>query len=127
MAGRVEIAAQLLAHGADVNGRAPEFGETPLHYAASYGQRAMIEFLVRSGADLNAGDYNGVRPVQYARIRRQGLAVDLLMRVGARPDNLHDAVNAGDVAHVQFPCPPIGARRQPTITSPRMPEMKTHA
>ena len=55
----------------------------------------------RRGADINVADYSGVRPLQYARRRLQGLAVELLLSLGARPDNLHDAVNAGDVAHVQ--------------------------
>jgi ankyrin repeat protein len=101
MAGQANVARLLLALGADVNGRAPSQGETALHYAAFYGQRKLIRLLVASGADVDAADNSGVRPLQYAGRRRQGLAVQLLRQLGARPDDLHDAVNAGDVARVQ--------------------------
>jgi ankyrin repeat protein len=101
MAGQANVARLLLALGADVNGRAPSQGETALHYAAFYGQRKLIRLLVASGADVDAADNSGVRSLQYAGRRRQGLAVQLLRQLGARPDDLHDAVNAGDVARVQ--------------------------
>ena len=101
MAGQADFARLLLEHGAPLDGRATRNGETPLHYAAFYGRRKVIELFVERGADVNVADYSGVRPLQYARRRLQGLAVDLLLRLGARPDNLHDAVNAGDVAHIQ--------------------------
>jgi ankyrin repeat protein len=100
-AGHREMAKLLLGHGASVDGRSLKNGETALHHAALYGQRKMIELLVAEGADLNAADYSGVRPLQYARIRRQWLAIDMLLALGARPDDMHDAVNAGDVAHIQ--------------------------
>lgn len=102
MAGNVEIAQLLLAHGADLTGRARENGEGPLHYASLYGQSEMIEFLISRGVDVDIGDNAGVRPLQYARARQQGLAVQKLLSVGARPDDLPDAVNAGDIAHVQL-------------------------
>lgn len=101
MAGHADLARTLVAHGAPVDGRATRNGETPLHYASLYGRRKAIELLIGLGADINAADYSGVRPVQYARRRLQNAAVELLLGRGARPDNLHDAVNAGDVAHVQ--------------------------
>jgi len=101
MAGHADFARLLLAHGATIDGRANRNGETPLHYAAYYGRRKVIDLLVESGADINAADYSGVRPLQYARRRLQALAVELLLDLGARPDNLHDAVNAGDVARIQ--------------------------
>ena len=101
MAGHVDFASLLISLGAPVDGRASRNGETPLHYAAFYGRRKLIELFVAKGADVNAVDYSGVRPLQYARKRLQGLAVEQLLRLGARLDNLHDAVNAGDVARVQ--------------------------
>jgi ankyrin repeat protein len=101
MAGHADFAKLLLTHGATIDGRATRNGETPLHYASYYGRRKVIDLLVESGADINAADYSGVRPLQYARRRLQGLAVELLLGLGARPDNLHDAVNAGDVARIQ--------------------------
>jgi ankyrin repeat protein len=100
-AGQVEVARLLLAHGGSVDARAPRNGETPLHYAALYGHLSMIRLLIADGADIDAGDNSGVRPLQYARMRRQWLAVESLLDLGARPDDLGDAVNAGDVARVQ--------------------------
>jgi cytohesin len=100
-AGHPEIAQLLLRHRASVHDATPEQGETALHFAALYGQRKMITLLAAEGADLNAANNSGVRPLQYARMRRQGLAVELLLDLGARPDTLRDAVNAGDVARVQ--------------------------
>ncbi len=101
VAGQVEVAKLLLAHGASVRAQAPRNGETPLHYAALYGHLNMIRLLVADGADIDAGDNSGVRPLQYARMRRQWQAVESLLDLGARPDDLGDAVNAGDVARIQ--------------------------
>ena len=101
MAGNADIMKILLSAGAPVDGRATRNGETPLHYAAFYGRRQAIAILVESGAEVDVADHSGVRPLQYARARLQGLAVELLLRLGARVDGLHDAVNAGDVARVR--------------------------
>ena len=101
MAGHAEFVKMLLALGAPVDGRATRNGETPLHYAAFYGRRDAIEVLVESGAEVDVADNSGVRPLQYARLRLQGLAAEQLTRLGARTDDLHDAVNAGDVARVR--------------------------
>lgn len=101
VAGRTEVAKLLLAKGVRADPRGPH-DETPLHYAALYGQRRMISFLVAQGVDLNATDNNGIRPIQYAYRRRQDAAADLLRQLGAMPDDLHDAVNAGDTARVQY-------------------------
>ena len=101
VAGRIEVARVLLEHGARLDARGPH-DETPLHYAALYGQRRMISFLVANGADPDVADNNGIRPIQYAYRRRQDAAADLLLELRATPDNLHDAVNAGDTARVQY-------------------------
>ena len=62
----------------------------------------MISFLVANGADPDVADNNGIRPIQYAYRRRQDAAADLLLELRATPDDLHDAVNAGDTARVQY-------------------------
>ena len=61
----------------------------------------MIEHLVGRGVDPNVADAQGVWAIQYATRRLQTRAVAVLHRLGARVDNLFDAVNAGDVARVQ--------------------------
>ena len=101
VAGRTGVAEVLLAHDVAIDARGPQ-EETPLHYAALYGQRKMISWLFAHGADTDAADDNGVRPLQYAYRRRQDAAAELLVSLGARSDNLHDAVNAGDTARVQY-------------------------
>lgn len=100
MAGRAEIVELLLQRGVSTNVRSRWNGETALHLAALYGQPKVIRLLVENGADPDVSDDSGIRPLQYASRRLQGLAVRELLGLGARPDTLHDAVNAGDVARV---------------------------
>lgn len=100
LAGRVEVARLLLARGVNINAGA-NMGETPLHYAALYNHRKMIAFLVESGADIDAADAMGLTPLQYASKRGRLQARDLLRELGARPDTLLDAVNAGDLIRVR--------------------------
>lgn len=100
LAGQADIAKLLLDRGADIAMRVPHAGETPLHLAALYGRMKVIELLAARGADIDVKDSQGVSPLQYARLRLQKKAVDRLLAFGARPDGLHDAVNAGDVARV---------------------------
>jgi ankyrin repeat protein len=90
----------LAAAGADVNAGA-FLGETPLHLAASYGHVGMIAFLADSGASLETRDNEGVRPLEAARRLGRMVAVETLLRLGAREDTIHDAVNAGDLARVR--------------------------
>ena len=52
--GNVEAARLLLKAGADVNARERWGGQTPLMWAASQNQPAMIRFLIARGADANA-------------------------------------------------------------------------
>ena len=69
---RNEIAAMLLAHGADPNTRAKsktsgsEFPETPLQVAASKGNLQMALMLTQAGAQVNAKAETGRTPLQFA-------------------------------------------------------------
>ena len=100
LSGRVAVAKLLLSRGVSVNAGA-NMGETPLHYAALYNHRKMITLLIDSGADIDAADGMALTPLQYASRRGRLLARDLLRELGARPDTLLDAVNAGDLIRVR--------------------------
>jgi len=45
------------------------FDWTPLHYAAAYGQNAVVKYLLNSGADAKAEDENSFEPVAIAAQR----------------------------------------------------------
>jgi uncharacterized protein len=42
------------------------WGETPLHFAAAYGDEAMVRAMRDAGADTHATNTHGERPLQYA-------------------------------------------------------------
>lgn len=89
-----EIAAQLVAKGADPGARNRR-GAEPLHYAADGipgsqawdpdGQAAIIEVLVEAGADPNSADKSGVTPLHRAVRTRCASAVRALLAHGADP------------------------------------------
>ncbi|KAJ1721185.1 hypothetical protein LPJ53_004262 [Coemansia erecta] len=58
---RLDLAAELLALGADVNHRS-RFGGVALHEAIMAQDRAAVAFLRRSGADMDVKDHDGVSP-----------------------------------------------------------------
>lgn len=89
-----EIAALLLARGADVRARNRR-GAEPLHYAADGspgaawwdpdGQRQVVELLIQAGADPNALDKSGVAPLHRAVRTRSSETVRALIDNGADP------------------------------------------
>jgi ankyrin repeat protein len=66
--GNVELTEFLIEHGADVN-QENEFGWTPLHSAAKYGQDRIVAMLLEAGADLNAKTESGRTPARVASER----------------------------------------------------------
>ncbi|KAK7946767.1 uncharacterized protein PG986_011088 [Apiospora aurea] len=88
--------ALLLNHGGQVNTRASEDSQTPLHYAVkgdddlawSWGdnnQEALADMLLSAGADPNARNVRGETPLHCACPGSPGL-VDILVRYGADID-----------------------------------------
>lgn len=71
----------LLSHGAECNLR-EKSGYTPLHWAASHGNLATIEALFAAGADPNALDARGQRPIDVARTSGKGEHVAYLKNRG---------------------------------------------
>jgi cytohesin len=48
-----EVAAFLIAKGADVNASSKDLG-TPLHWGAGHGDKELVELLIAKGANVNA-------------------------------------------------------------------------
>lgn len=78
-AGSLELVSLLVKHGADVNaqtepgvksfnyyGDTPTRGETPLHRAAAYASKEVIQLLLDSGADRSLCDANRNTPCHWA-------------------------------------------------------------
>ena len=68
--GDVENAALFIEHGADLNALDEEFRSSPLGYAAKYGRRRMVLYLLRRGARPALPDApEWARPLAWARRR----------------------------------------------------------
>lgn len=78
---------------------------TPLHFAAGYGRRDVVEFLLSTGASIQARDDGGLHPLHNACSFGHADVVRLLLEAGANPntrDNwnytpLHEAAIKGKV------------------------------
>ena len=59
----------LLDHGADLEGRDPDFGSAPLVWAAGKGDRPMVDFLLERGAvvEPDNGIDDRTSPIGWAR------------------------------------------------------------
>ncbi|CAM3634596.1 ankyrin repeat domain-containing protein [Polaromonas hydrogenivorans] len=79
--GQLEWADKLIKKGADVN----KTGWTPLHYAASSGQVAIISLLLESSAYIDAESPNGSTPLMMAAMYGSAASVKLLLQEGADP------------------------------------------
>ena len=75
------LAEKLIKKGADVN----KTGWTPLHYAASNGNMAIISLLLENNAYIDAESPNGTTPLMMAAMYGTPAAVKLLLEEGADP------------------------------------------
>ena len=65
--GDIPKARLLLDHGADINAVDEEYRSTPLGFAARWGQREMVAFLIERGADPNKSNAVWSTPLAWAR------------------------------------------------------------
>ena len=77
--GQQDVVAQLLKRDAAVN----KTGWTPLHYAASSGQIAIMKLLLENYAFIDAQSPNGTTPLMMAAMYGSNDAVKLLLDEGA--------------------------------------------
>jgi ankyrin repeat protein len=61
-----------------------EADATPLHYAASWGGKEIVELLIATGADVNAKNEVGRRPLDGAIARSHPETADLLRKHGGK-------------------------------------------
>ena len=74
----------LLEHGARIDVKTHCRGETLLHYAAMLSSAAIVEKLLRRGADMDARDRTGKTPLHYAAERGNAGNVEALILGGAK-------------------------------------------
>jgi RNA polymerase sigma factor (sigma-70 family) len=79
--GENEVAALLIARGADLNARGGESAVTPLHTAAAGGHTDMAKALVTAGADMTLRDGSfGATPAEWARFFGHTALFDVLTK-----------------------------------------------
>jgi ankyrin repeat protein len=81
----VAIMRLLINRGADVNA-VNNRGQTPLHWAATYGYTDTVRLLLEKDADINAIDSDGETPLIKATYTRNAETAALLLENGARRD-----------------------------------------
>ncbi|KAG8552330.1 hypothetical protein GDO81_004477 [Engystomops pustulosus] len=95
-----------LVNGDNVNSRDTAGRKsTPLHFAAGFGRKDVVEYLLQSGANVHARDDGGLIPLHNACSFGHAEVVNLLLRHGADPnarDNwnytpLHEAAIKGKI------------------------------
>jgi len=79
--GDIEAVKQHLAAGADVNAERYEW--TPLHYAAYYGYKEIVELLIAKGADADVKSVDEWTPLHYAAEGGYKKIIELLIAKGA--------------------------------------------
>jgi RNA polymerase sigma factor (sigma-70 family) len=114
--GDVENAALFIDHGADLHARDEDICSTPLGWAAKFGKRLMVEFLLRRGGKLNLpDDPPWATPLSWATRRGHRQIVELLKQyeqtgaLPARPIEHYEtlardfveAYNSGDAVALQ--------------------------
>jgi uncharacterized protein len=82
--GYIRKARLLLDHGADINAIDEEYQSTPLGYAAHWGKREMVAFLLERSADPNTAGAPWAAPLAWARKKGHADIEADLRQVGAQ-------------------------------------------
>ena len=64
---------------------------TPLHVAAGGGESSIVDFLIKSGAPLEARDNDGATPLHHAAAYGRSEAAEILLDAGANPSAINAA------------------------------------
>jgi|GEM_PF-2233716 len=94
--GFTNLAAKLIAAGANVNARDSD-SYTPLHSAALGGHIDAAVLLIENGADINATDLDGLTPLDLAVKDRRRNFVRMLIEHGASHSPIHAAALLNDL------------------------------
>jgi TonB family protein len=79
----IERATRLLKHGANVNARAKDSGDTPLYLAARNGLADLVDLLLSRGADVNVANRAGETPLFGAVLSKNRSIVNAIVLKGA--------------------------------------------
>jgi len=86
LAGQRAVAEILIAKGADVNAVDTESGSTPLHHAAGWGRKEVVELLLTKKADPNRRNKAGQTPLDLAISNNQTEVIQILKPAGEIPE-----------------------------------------
>jgi len=85
--GNLATVRALLANKADPNAKESLGGQNALMWAASQRQSAVVEELIRGGADIHAGSKNKHTPLMFAAQQNDVETARILLRAGAKPNH----------------------------------------
>jgi ankyrin repeat protein len=81
--GEYDAALKMLDSGADIEGKDPGAGASPLHYAVMKGALPMVSQLLTRGADVNSRTKSGTTPLHTAALYNRFEVAELLLARGA--------------------------------------------
>merc|ERR1711879_397638 len=59
-------------------------GNSGLHYAAGYGRKELLEYLLKIGVNVNQANAKGQTPLAVATINKHSTTIEILKAAGAR-------------------------------------------